>query len=101
MSIQAHNKNRTVRNLVIFTFLVIALGWLGRLLDSLMGAKPGEGLGVTLWIVSPLVSSFLLRAFAGDGWQDLGIRPNIKGNVLWYAISILIYPVSVDPIFMV
>jgi hypothetical protein len=95
MNIQAQDKNRTVRNLVIFAILVIALGWLGRLLDSLMGAKPGEGLGVTLWIVAPLAASFLLRAFAGDGWKDLGIRPNIKGNLLWYAISILIYPVCI------
>ena len=95
MSIQAQNKNRTVRNLVVFAILVIGVGWLGRLLDSLAGARPGEGPGVTLWIVAPLASSFLLRAFAGDGWKDLGIRPNVKGNVPWYAISILIYPVCI------
>jgi len=72
-----------VRNLAIFSFLVIALGWLGRGLDSLMGITSSqEGLGLTIWLISPLAVSFLLRAFAGDGWKDLGIRPAIKGNVL-------------------
>jgi membrane protease YdiL (CAAX protease family) len=45
-----------------------------------------------IWILSPLVVSFLLRAFGGDGWDDLGIRPHLKGNLRWYALSILVYP---------
>jgi membrane protease YdiL (CAAX protease family) len=98
---QTQNKKHTVRNLVIFTILVVALGWLGRLLDSFMGAEPGEGLGVTLWIVTPLASSFFLRAFAGDGWKDLGIRPRFRGNGAWYAVSLLIYPVSVALILVI
>ena len=74
---QVQDNKRTIRNLAIFTFLVIALGWLGRLLDYLKGSAPGEGVGTLIWIISPLGVSFLLRAFAGDGWRDLGIRPNI------------------------
>ncbi len=34
-----------------------------------------------------------MRAFAGDGWSDLGIRPRIKGKEIWYVVSILVYPV--------
>jgi membrane protease YdiL (CAAX protease family) len=91
-----------VRNLAIFTILVIALGWLGRLVDALMGStSPQEGIGMLIWIISPLGVSFLLRAFAGDGWQDLGIRLNLKGNVLWYAVSILVYPVCVSLILVI
>jgi membrane protease YdiL (CAAX protease family) len=56
-----------------------------------MGTSPG--IGQLIWIIAPLGVSFLLRAFAGDGWQDLGIRPNIRGNVTWYVVSILVYPV--------
>ena len=83
-----------VRNLTIFTFLVYALGWLGRWVDSLSGGAPSEqGIGILLWLVAPLGVSFLLRAFAGDGWSDLGIRPAIKGNLSWYIVSILVYPV--------
>jgi membrane protease YdiL (CAAX protease family) len=91
MNTQGQTNKHTVRNLAIFTFLVITMGWLGRWLDSLMGTSPG--IGQLVWIIAPLGVSFLLRAFAGDGWQDLGIRPNIRGNVTWYMVSILVYPV--------
>jgi len=56
---------------------------------------------MAVWIISPLAVSFLLRAFAGDGWKDLGIRPAIGGNVLWYAISLLVYPVCVTLILVI
>ncbi len=45
-----------------------------------------------VWILAPLVVSTLLRAFGGDGWADLGIRPNLEDNLRWYALSILVYP---------
>ena len=82
-----------VRNLAIFTFLTYALGWLGRWVDSLSGSAPSDqGIGTLIWLVAPLGVSLLLRAFAGDGWGDLGIRPAIRGNTLWYIASILVYP---------
>ena len=87
------NNKRTIRNLIIFTILVLASGWLGRGLDTLAGNPPSlEGIGSLIWITAPLVSSFLLRILAGDGWKDLGITPNFKGNGLWYSLSILLYP---------
>jgi len=92
MVIPSQTRTHTARNLVIFTFLILTLPWLGRWLDSMMGSAPGEGIGTLIWIISPLGVSFLLRAFAGDGWADLGIRPNIKGNIIWYLVSILVYP---------
>jgi membrane protease YdiL (CAAX protease family) len=97
----SQSNKHTVRNLAIFAFLVIALGWLGRWLDSLMGSTSSEGLGITIWLIAPFGVSFLLRAFAGDGWKDLGIRPAIKGNVLWYAVSILVYPVCATFILVI
>jgi membrane protease YdiL (CAAX protease family) len=88
------NKKHIVRNLVIFTVLVYALGWIGLWLDSQAGsASSEEGPGILIWLVAPLVISLLLRIFAGDGWKDFGLRPAIKGNVLWYVVSILVYPV--------
>ena len=101
MDTKSQSNKHTVRNLAIFTFLVIALPWLGRGLDSLTGGKPGEGIGTIIWIIAPLGASFLLRAFAGDGWKDLGIRPAIKGNVLWYAISILVYPICITLVLVI
>jgi len=74
MDIQTQSNKHTGRNLAIFTFLVIALGWLGRWLDYLMGNTHSQGIGQLIWIIAPLGTSFLLRAFAGSGWKDLGIR---------------------------
>lgn len=94
MNTQTRNNKHTVRNLVVFTILVLASGWLGRWVDTLMGSASSEGgPGILIWIIAPLVVSFLLRAFAGDGWKDLGIKPAVKGNVWWYVLSILVYPV--------
>ena len=95
MNLQNQSNRRIIRNLVIFTIFVLAIGWIGWGLDLLMGTPlASEGLGILLWIASPLVLSLLLRTFAGDGWQDFGIKPNFKGNVSWYVVALLVYPVA-------
>jgi hypothetical protein len=89
-----HNQSKTtVRNLTIFIIIVLVSGWVGRGLDILMGNPASEGLGILLWIITPLVLSLLLRAFAGDGWKDFGIKPNFKGNMAWYIVALLVFPV--------
>ena len=95
MNTQTQDPKRTLRHLAVFTLLVIGLGWLRRVLDSLTGSEAGAGIGTIIWIIAPLGVSFLLRAFAGDGWKDLGIRPAIRGNLAWYAISVLVYPICI------
>jgi len=97
MVIPSQTRTHTARNLVIFTFLILTLPWLGRWLDSMMGSAPGEGIGTLIWIISPLGVSFLLRAFAGDGWADLGIRPMagrsmaspswLVRNTVWFTVG--------------
>lgn len=87
------NKRRTIRNLVLFTVVVISIGFIGRGLDVRMGNSPSESLGMLLWLVVPSVFSLLLRAFGGDGWKDFGIRPNFKGNGKFYLVALLVYPV--------
>ncbi|HSL47263.1 MAG TPA: CPBP family glutamic-type intramembrane protease [Anaerolineales bacterium] len=93
MNIQNESKRRTIRNLAIFIFFILASGWLGRGLDGLMGNPSAESLGMLLWIITPLAVTLLLRTFAGDGWKDFGIRPNFKGNWVWYGVALLVYPV--------
>lgn len=92
MKIRMQKTKTTIRNLLIFTTIVLAIGWIGRGLDTLMGNPSTESIGMLLWIIMPLVTSLLLRLLAGGGWKDFGIRPNFKGNVIWYVISLLIYP---------
>lgn len=90
---------RTKRNLIIFVALVIGLAVLAGIIDPLTvppDAEPGTpGLGRALWIISPFAVMLLLRLFGGDGWADLGLRLNFKGNRFWWLVSILVFPVSI------
>ena len=48
MNIQNHTNRTTIRNLAIFTALVLASGWIGWGVDQLMGNPSGESLGMLL-----------------------------------------------------
>ena len=84
---------KTVRNLIIFSLIVVFLPWVGVFLDQGGGMAPSEGLGILLWMAAPLLATIILRAFFGSGWKDFGIKPNFKGNDLWYLVSLLFYPI--------
>jgi hypothetical protein len=85
---------KNIRNIGIFIFIAFTCGWFGLLIDKLIGAPSGggESLGMLIWLVFPLFTTILLRLFAGDGWKDIGFKPNFKGNIKWYIISLIIYP---------
>jgi hypothetical protein len=82
-----------MRNLIIFTGMALGVGWIGRGLDVLMGSPAGESLGMLLWLVAPATTALLLRAVGGDGWKDAGLRPNVRGNVVWYGVALIVYPI--------
>ena len=84
----------TLRNLTIFIVVVIASGWLGYGLDRVMDNPPTQSLGMLLWLVLPLTTALVLRAFAGDGWRDFGLWPGLARNAPWYLLSALIYPLA-------
>jgi membrane protease YdiL (CAAX protease family) len=86
-----------VRNVAIFTLVVYICAWVGMYLDR--GHAPG--VGSLLFLVSPLAVSLLLRAFAGDGWKDLGINPRLPKNLLWYLASLLMYPIVTLVVVMI
>lgn len=86
----------TVRNLIIFIVVAIAIGWVGLWLNRMLAAEaPGQNLGMLLWLVVPALTGVLLRAVAGDGWADAGLRPALKKNLGWYGFALLIYPASI------
>ncbi len=86
-------KRKTIRNLTTFTLIVLSIGFIGRGFDLRLGAEsPDESLGMLLWLVIPTVAALLLRAFAGDGWSDFGIRPNFRGNIRWYLVALFVFP---------
>jgi hypothetical protein len=72
-------KKQTVRNLVIFVVVSISIGWIGLGLNRLVvGGPSGQSLGMQLWLIVPALTGLLLRAVAGDGWADAGLRPMLK-----------------------
>lgn len=83
----------SLRNIMIFIVVVLLCGWFGVVVDKLIPEQPqGDTLGMGIWLISPLLATILLRSFAGDGWRDIGLLPNFKGNLKWYVIALLIYP---------
>lgn len=89
---RAARRPRDIRNAVLYSVFVLVLGLLGRVLDSVLGQEAGKGPGMGLWILAPLLVSFILRIFAGDGWAGFGLAPRFKGGGRSYALSALIYP---------
>jgi membrane protease YdiL (CAAX protease family) len=85
---------KTIRNIAIFSLVALASGWLGVWIDQFIEPQSeGETPGMAVWLILPLLTTILLRLFAGDGWKDLGFKPNLSGNVKWYFISIIIFPI--------
>lgn len=90
--------NKTLRNLIIFTVVAIGGGFLGIALDRLSPPPdPMQGLGVLVWLVSPLAANLLLRALGGDGWKDFGLGLNLKSGWMWYLVALLIIPLVTLP----
>jgi membrane protease YdiL (CAAX protease family) len=96
---RTRDKGRTRRNLVIFVVLVLGLAALAGAVEPLTipsGAEPGtSGLGQLLWILAPLGVALFLRLVGGDGWTDLGLRPNFQGNSFWWSVSVLVFPMVI------
>jgi membrane protease YdiL (CAAX protease family) len=86
----ASERQKTIRLIVIFSIAVTVVAWIA----PLLGGSPGSpGLGFILWATAPLLVSLLIRAVTRD-WSDLGGKPAIRQNLRWYIISLLAYPVT-------
>lgn len=91
---ESKTQKTKIRNLIIFCAVALLIGWIGVALDNVLPEQEGEeSLGMAVWLIFPLLTVIVLRSFMGDGWKDSGLLPKFKSNSLWYAISLLIYPV--------
>jgi len=81
-------RNKTIWYIVIFSFLVTALAFIGPMLG---GSPSSPGLGFVIWGTTPLVAAILMRIATRD-WSDAGLKPAIRKNAIWYIISILAFP---------
>ena len=88
--------NKIIRNLIIFSLFTIGGGWLGIWLNGVTGntQPPMQSLGALVWLTSPALSGFLLRALGGDGWKDSGFGLNLPSGWKWYLVAILVYPLA-------
>lgn len=87
---------RTLRNVILFSFVAVVCGWMGVGVDKLLGQPSNlESLGALIFISSPILCMVLLRLFGGDGWKDLPLKPNFRRNARWYLFAIVVYPVVI------
>ncbi len=85
------DRKEAIRNIIIFTILVNVLAWLGPVLG---GSPTSPGPGFLLWGIAPLASALVMKLLLRDK-VSLGLKPAIRGNGRWYALSILAYPVAI------
>ena len=87
---------RTLRNVILLSFVAVVCGWVGVGVDKLLGQPSNlESLGALIFISSPILCMVLLRLFGGDGWKDLPLKPNFRRNARWYLFAIVVYPVVI------
>jgi membrane protease YdiL (CAAX protease family) len=88
--------NKTVRNIIIVALFTVGGGWLGIWLNNITGNTnpPLQSLGALVWLTTPALSGFFLRAFGGDGWKDAGFGLNLRTSWKWYLVAILVYPLA-------
>ncbi|KKH45257.1 type II CAAX prenyl endopeptidase Rce1 family protein [Methanosarcina sp. 1.H.A.2.2] len=85
---------KVIRNVVVFIVVVVLSGWIGILVDSVLPEQPeGDSLGLGIWLVLPMLTAIAITIFSKGNWNDFGFKPNFKGNIKWYLIAPLIFPV--------
>lgn len=87
-----------MKNSILFSIAVIALGYIGLLIDHLTSAATPGTPGMLLWILAPMIASFVLRFVDGEGWSDLGWQPGFERNGRTLLISVVFYPVVILPV---
>ncbi|HII92863.1 MAG TPA: CPBP family intramembrane metalloprotease [Methanosarcina sp.] len=85
---------KVIRNTVVFIVLVILSGWIGVLVDSTLPEQTqGDSPGMGIWLVLPMLFAVSITILSKGSWKDFGFKPNFKGNIKWYLIAALIFPV--------
>lgn len=99
-----NNSHRALRrrNLVLFALAAASAGWLGHGLNRALGLRdPTQNLGMLVFLMLPFLAGLLLRGLGGDGWSDIGWRPNLRDNAVGYGVALLGYPVLTAIILLV
>ena len=85
-----NENNKIKRNTAIYIIGVLLLSSIGGLITI-----AGNEIGGLILVISPILMAVLLRSFGSDGWEDAGLRLNLKEHWRWYLFSLLVYPVAI------
>lgn len=78
------------RNVVIFVVGAYALSITGGVLSA-----NGHDIGGLVFIVGPIAMAVVLRVFAREGWKTAGLRANLRGHLVDFTLSLLVFPTLV------
>ena len=81
---------RLRRNILVYVVGVLSLATAGGMITN-----TGQEIGGLVFIFGPILMMVLLRSLGGDGWQDAGLRLDLRSKWYWYLFSVLAYPVTI------
>ena len=89
----------TKKRIVLFIILSIVIGWAIFLIIPLTGLSYGEGSSILIlsaMMFSPAISSILTRLISKEGFKQMLLKPNFKGNIgkyllIYFGSSILLF----------
>ena len=86
-----NSERKNGKAVVIFIAAINIIGWLAWLIERSGNAA---GVGLLLWVASPLIVSVVLR-LVFRSWKDAGLKFNFRKNLKWYLLSILFFPAAI------
>jgi len=86
--------------IVLFTAIMLAIGFACRLSDPSVNDFNNQSLGMILWLISPFVLMLVFRAINKD-WSSFGVTLQFKKSWLWYIVSLLLYPIVIGLILII
>ncbi|HZK02743.1 MAG TPA: type II CAAX endopeptidase family protein [Anaerovoracaceae bacterium] len=81
------NSDIVKKRLIIFTALSIAIGWATIFVIPVSGIRYEESVAMVIlaaMMFSPAISSILTRIITKEGFKDMYLKPNLKGNIRKY-----------------
>lgn len=82
-------KALTKKRLILYIVIAFATAWIIFLLVPFFGITYGAGLSVVIVaaaMFAPALANVLTRAITKEGFQNMYLRPHLKGQIKWYLL---------------
>ncbi len=90
----------TKNQLVLFTAMMLVIGFVCRWSDPSVKDFNSQSLGMIFWLISPFILMLIFRAINKD-WRSLGVKLQFSESWPWYIISFLLYPIIIGLILII